>query len=137
MSALELMDPKMDALGSEPPQRSVAELLKNLPVDLAPGPAAAILDRLLALEVSYHGGASLHDSILECVALRGSCYRSVGDASPSKQVARTRPPVLWVCEAAREVVVAADIFEEEDFATSTTKVSKAVEEARRRGGRSC
>ena len=30
-------------------------------------------------------------------------------------------------------MVAADIFEEEDFATSTTKVSKAVEEARRRG----
>ncbi len=49
MSALELMDPKMDALGSEPPQRSVAELLKELPVDLAPGPAAIILDRLLAL----------------------------------------------------------------------------------------
>ena len=37
MSALELMDPKMDALGSEPPQRSVAELLKDLPVDLTPG----------------------------------------------------------------------------------------------------
>ena len=42
MSALELMDPKMDALGSEPPQRSVAELLKELPVDLAPGPATII-----------------------------------------------------------------------------------------------
>ena len=134
MSALELMDPKMDALGSEPPQRSVAELLKDLPVDLAPGPAAVILERLLALEVSYHGGASLHDSILECVALRDPATAALSDASPaSKAVAQTANLTLWVCEAAREVVVAADIFEEEDFATSTTKVSRAVEEARRRG----
>ena len=134
MSALELMDPKMDALGSEPPQRSVAELLKELPVDLAPGPAAIILERLLALEVSYHGGASLHDSILECVALRDPATAALSDASPaSKAVAQTANLTLWVCEAAREIVVAADIFEEEDFATSTTKVSKAVEEARRRG----
>ena len=134
MSALELMDPKMDALGSEPPQRSVAELLKDLPVDLAPGPAAVILERLLALEVSYHGGASLHDSILECVALRDPATAALADASPASQaVAQTANLTLWVCEAAREVVVAADIFEEEDFATSTTKVSKAVEEARRRG----
>lgn len=134
MSALELMDPEMDALGSEPPQRTVAELLPELPVELTPATAVVVLDRLLALEAVYHGGASLHDSVLECAVLRDPATAALSAVTPAAQaVAQTANLALWVCEASREVIVAADIFEEEDFATSTNKVSRAAQEARRRG----
>eukprot|EP00629_Pelagomonadales_sp_RCC1024_P002845 CAMPEP_0119283380 /NCGR_PEP_ID=MMETSP1329-20130426/28396_1 /TAXON_ID=114041 /ORGANISM="Genus nov. species nov., Strain RCC1024" /LENGTH=111 /DNA_ID=CAMNT_0007284049 /DNA_START=145 /DNA_END=476 /DNA_ORIENTATION=- len=66
MSACELMDPKMDALGDEPPQQTLEERVAANLVPLAPslGAARASLDRLAALEAAWHGGAGLHETVL-------------------------------------------------------------------------
>ena len=59
MSALELMDPKMDALGDEPPPQTLEERVAANLVPLAPSLEAvrAALDRFAALEAAWHGGA--------------------------------------------------------------------------------
>ena len=139
MSACELMDPKMDALGNEAPQPSVVERLRrgSIPLRLTVGAAVRVLDRLLALEVAWFGGASLHESVQTCFFARDEPFAAaleVCGAGPEGDgaVAGTLAVVaavacsLWVVEASRVAIVRADIYEEEDFCAASAASGSGV-----------
>ena len=132
MSACELMDPKMDALGDEPPQPSLEDRLArgDVPVDAAPRAARCVLDRLLALEVAWLGGASLHETVLGCAFARDAA-REAASSEAAFCVAAAAGCSLFVCEASRRAVLRADIYEEEDFAAGPSPPGKAAADARR------
>ena len=124
MSACELLDPKMDALGNEAPQPSVEERLRagTIPLRLELGAALRVLDRLLALEVAWFAGASAHESVLTCFYARDPVFdaaRSVDDSAGTAAVVAAVACSLWALEAARVAALRADIYEEEDFCASS------------------
>ncbi|KAH8075648.1 hypothetical protein JL721_1662 [Aureococcus anophagefferens] len=124
MSACELLDPKMDALGNEAPQPSVEERLRagTIPLRLELGAALRVLDRLLALEVAWFAGAFAHESVLTCFYARDPVFdaaRSVDDSAGTAAVVAAVACSLWALEAARVAALRADIYEEEDFCASS------------------
>ena len=66
MTAIEIGDPKMDVGLRRGDARTAAELIADgaAPVALAPDTLLAVLDRLMAMEVAWHGGALLPQTIL-------------------------------------------------------------------------
>lgn len=163
MSALELMDPKMDsgllATGAAP--LSVAERVRRKAIPLAFPSARDVLatvDELFRAEAAWIHGQPLPQTLLSCVymhrdALAALLHTLLPDATSHTEtekmearVARqlcalggtTRDSLLLVmvamavftvrtCSHVREMVVCADIYEEEDFSPGTSTALDALD----------
>jgi Arc/MetJ-type ribon-helix-helix transcriptional regulator len=157
MSALELMEPKMDR--DLKAQHSITDLLKSgaLPTtDAAFGDESVlcdVLDGIVTCEVAWHDGGSMPETLYTCLYLHPAAYGQLlkelqqGPAvrsalekvlkvemdSTAAAAAITVPEgcelmllltayvlaTLRCCCIARDVVLLADIYEEEDFTSNS------------------
>jgi hypothetical protein len=145
MSALELMDPKMDPPGAEVKPVDVAALLASgaLPLErLTLAEARALSLQLLVLEFGWCEGVSLAESVFTCLYLHPPALprlvAALADPSAGPDPAAAKPTVAAVAAAGdaplalralaalgviglkvvhltREAVFHADLYEEEDF----------------------
>eukprot|EP00850_Spirogloea_muscicola_P010052 SM000058S18482 [mRNA] locus=s58:84607:90615:+ [translate_table: standard] len=114
MSALEIMDAKMDAGMKSGGFRSADEAIASgaAPVDLTTEQLIDVIDQILACEAMWHAGSSMAQTIYTCLYLL--------------RLDRTESNVLLhaycrmvraTCSLIRNTVSQADIHEEEDFST--------------------
>ncbi len=83
----------------------------KLPVDLSASQILNIMDELMACEATFHNGQSLGHSVFICLYLhRLSLIKDTVFLAWARCFLRS-------CEYVRAAVAAADIYEEEDFAT--------------------
>ncbi|KAJ1456905.1 Mak10 subunit, NatC N-terminal acetyltransferase-domain-containing protein [Pelagophyceae sp. CCMP2097] len=124
MSALELMDPKMDAAGCEP-ARTIAELVAE---GVAPSRgltlarALGVAERLLAREVAWADGGAVAETVMTCLYCHDSVFAGVAAGAataPCAALAAVVTCTVQMVDVARRVVLRADIYEEEDFCPST------------------
>eukprot|EP00808_Paulinella_micropora_P029596 g2255.t1 len=111
ISALELMDAKMDA-GINPGQvMSYERALKEgkLSKEMTAHETLALMDGCMALEATWHAGHSIVDTLVPCLYL----HKPVLAADSLAQ--RFIVSFLHSCSLARNLVVKGDVFEEEDF----------------------
>jgi hypothetical protein len=114
MSALEIMDPKMDA-GMVTDSVTLEELLgtDHMPSDLTAEQIISLVDNMLTEEMRWLSGHSLAQTVFTCLYLhdltRISDYRYRAIAAA----------VLKSCAIVRNMVVRADFYEEEDFVPQT------------------
>ncbi|KAL3701462.1 hypothetical protein R1sor_019484 [Riccia sorocarpa] len=114
MSALEIMDPKMDAGMTTSGYKTVEEAIERgaAPVDLTISQIIDVMDHLLSCEATWHKGHSLAQTVFSCLYML--------------KLDRTTPNVLLhayckitraTCSLVRTAIVLSDIHEEEDFVT--------------------
>ncbi len=123
MSALELMDPKMD------PGMRELELQKEgkqagPKYDLTDGEMVAVMDKCLAAFVAWCSGHSLAHTILTCTytSHESRAVFQAPAAAGSESAVKQHPmlgifvrTLLILCAKVREVVRFADVYDEEDF----------------------
>jgi len=131
MSALEIMDPKMDpgmksVKYSEEEKRQRAKVAKELKrsSELTDAEILAIMDRCIACFVSWSQGHTLCHTILTCLYLR---TENVEDEKIPKVLRVFAIGLLRLCKEVRDIVMKADIYEEEDFMTNLFKFSLCEE----------
>ena len=124
MSALELMDPKMD--GDHEPTVDVATRVATgaLRFELSSAELSAVLERLLVCLVSWFDGGSLAETLFTCLYLHQPALahlhllrEQAGAAASSSLIALLAAvtTVLRTVGLQRKAVIQADIYEEEDF----------------------
>ncbi|KAI1341668.1 Mak10-domain-containing protein [Xylariaceae sp. FL0016] len=133
VSALEIMDPKMDS-GVLAERESLDEEY-DVSRDLLPEEILGIIDQLLCLEMAWHLGYPLSQTLLTCVyieALIQDCPQTIAQANFKQQAGRSpKLPVLFMvlrayclgliktCFYVNEIVRDELYYEEEDFVTNT------------------
>eukprot|EP00462_Mataza_sp_D1_P020444 CAMPEP_0175127060 /NCGR_PEP_ID=MMETSP0087-20121206/4189_1 /TAXON_ID=136419 /ORGANISM="Unknown Unknown, Strain D1" /LENGTH=757 /DNA_ID=CAMNT_0016409021 /DNA_START=14 /DNA_END=2287 /DNA_ORIENTATION=+ len=115
MSALELMDPKMDP--GMNPQDTVSLLgaleQNQLPLDLTVPQILSVMDELTASMMTWYNGHSIGHTLFTCLYLhRLSLIRSPFLLAFAKCLLKS-------CNFVRNIVLDADIYEEEDFYSNT------------------
>ena len=81
MSAIEIGDPKMDAGLDTANAPTADELVQqgHAPEELSSNEALAVMDKLLALQASWHAGNSLPQTVFTCLyLLRPDRYKKQG-----------------------------------------------------------
>jgi hypothetical protein len=161
MSALELMDPKMDAGANSDTVLTPNDRLQSgtpaqidpitarvtavfdigeLRLQLSPEEAVEIFDNLLRLELMWYDGNTLAQTIFTCLYMHPSVMTKLkelplvdpppADGEPvdgkvnvegmvGLAVAAFGTCLLKTCATMRNVILRADIYEEEDFAPGT------------------
>eukprot|EP00899_Mesostigma_viride_P004960 jgi/Mesvir1/14465/Mv05175-RA.3 len=116
MSALEIMDPKMDAGvytgGYQNPEEVIAS--GHAPLNLTGPQLILVMDELVAKEAAWHRGHSLAQSVFTCVYMLRPAY-----ASGNRVLAAYCAAVRALCAIIRSAVSRAAFREEEDFITQT------------------
>ncbi|GAB5359627.1 hypothetical protein AAMO2058_000559700 [Amorphochlora amoebiformis] len=117
MSALELMDPKMDPgmkqKNSEGKEVDFKHLdPKTVRMDLSLPELIAVMDQCLAFYVSWCNGQTLCHTVLTCVYTHPEFLEREGIPLPLSAFMHC---LLKLCHMVRNVVMRADIYEEEDF----------------------
>ena len=117
MSALELMDPKMDAGCNQQKSITVDEAIAQgkAPTELSNAQILSVMDELAACEASFHEGQSLTQTAFTCL------YMHRPSLAPPVLRAYINM-ILKTCAAVRRIVMDADVFEEEDFIGSRFNV---------------
>jgi hypothetical protein len=111
MSAVELLNPKMDAdsaISARPSDPPTA------PPRLRPHQLAAIADGLLACEATWHQGFSLAQTLLTCLYLHQPSL-ACGTDPPAPLLEAFVRFSAAVVHAVHSVIIRADIYEEEDY----------------------
>jgi hypothetical protein len=114
MSALEIMDPKMDA-GMVTDTVTVDKALGTplMPRELTAGQIVHLMDQTLVGEMRWLAGHSLAQTVFTCLYLHD--VRHIADY----RFAAMAKAVLKCCAIVRNMVVQADFYEEEDFVPQT------------------
>ena len=114
MSALEIMDPKMDA-GMITDAVTVEKAIDTalMPKELSTGQICHIMDQIMVTEMHWLAGHSLAQSVFTCLYLHNT--RHIEDY----RFAAMAQAVLKCCAIVRSMVVQADFYEEEDFVPQT------------------
>lgn len=114
MSALELMDPKMDAgmNTSTIYTLDVAMAEGKLPCELSIPQILAVIDELVACEANWHSGDSAIHTLYTCLYLHDP---DILKAPILRTYVRC---LLKTCDIVRAVILDANIFEEEDFSAN-------------------
>ena len=135
MAALELMDPKMDCPDrADPPD--VEALLAAGDIDFAP-PIAQLgpfLDRLVVHEVGWSQGYAFAETLLTCfyfhppvtAALKAKAAEAAAPAT-TKALYAAVLSLIKTCEVQRQIIIRADIYEEEDFSPQSLGRSAAAD----------
>ena len=118
MSALEMMDPKMDAGVINEKNVSVVpaeECFERGLVDLDPDVTTTLMsmDKLLALEMTWLRGTAMVQTLFTCLY----CQRPA--AIQNKILKVYCQGTLKTCEIAKRAASRASVYEEEDLSTST------------------
>eukprot|EP01089_Gocevia_fonbrunei_P023079 TRINITY_DN9579_c0_g1_i1.p1 TRINITY_DN9579_c0_g1~~TRINITY_DN9579_c0_g1_i1.p1 ORF type:complete len:765 (-),score=187.63 TRINITY_DN9579_c0_g1_i1:82-2376(-) len=114
MSAIEIMDPKMDSgIGAET-VRTLPELkeLGEIEEDLTIPQVLSIMDKLLCLEVMWYSGFSLAQTLFTCLHLHSP--KTIKHPHLKTFIIS----LLKTCFVIRTLVLRADVHEEEDFIAS-------------------
>eukprot|EP00937_MAST-01D_sp_MAST-1D-sp2_P000678 g678.t1 len=149
MSALELMDPKMDSGMESARVPTVDDRLRTGALAFDPWPRAHldarmvvhVMDKTLALEGLWYGGQSLPQTLLACLVLHPPAMRALlaradqamargkGGADVIEQTTEEDAlalvlcawcaALLHTCGMVRRIVLRADVYEEEDFSHPT------------------
>jgi hypothetical protein len=109
MSALELMDPKMDAGCTKEKSITLPEAFESVPSQLTDAQTISVMDELVACEASWHAGQSIGHSLFTCL------YMQKPDLAPSQILRVYIHLLLKTCQTVRQVILDADVYEEEDF----------------------
>ncbi|KAL2649468.1 hypothetical protein R1flu_017596 [Riccia fluitans] len=114
MSALEIMDPKMDAGMTTTGYKTVDEAIEKgaAPVDLTVAQIIDVMDHLFSCEATWHKGHSLAQTVFSCLYML-KLDRTAPNASLHAYCKITRA----TCSLVRAAIVLSDIHEEEDFVT--------------------
>jgi len=107
MSSIELMDPHMDA-GMAPEKPLLTP--EQLPESLTGAQLLAIIDRITATEVAWYDGCPLAQTLFTCLFLHDQCSHIKDEVLHAFATC-----VLKSCDIARQTIISADIYEEEDF----------------------
>jgi hypothetical protein len=114
MSALEVMDPKMDAgMITDTVTADKALGTPLMPRELTAGQIVHIMDQIMVCEMHWLAGHSLAQSVFTCLYLHD--IKNVAD----RRFAAMAQAVLKCCAIVRNMVVQADFYEEEDFVPQT------------------
>eukprot|EP00397_Hematodinium_sp_SG-2012_P031597 GEMP01033566.1.p1 GENE.GEMP01033566.1~~GEMP01033566.1.p1 ORF type:complete len:703 (+),score=146.80 GEMP01033566.1:23-2110(+) len=108
MSAIEMMDPKMDS-GFEVPL-TAEEAAKSLSVDPSDREQAHIMDEFLCQYVLWLDGHSLAQTILSCVYLH--CWDMLDRIPPLRTFCGV---LIEMIRVARDLVLDANFYDDEDF----------------------
>ncbi|CAM6083048.1 unnamed protein product [Calypogeia fissa] len=114
MSALEIMDPKMDAGMTTTGYKTVEEAIEKgaAPVVLKIPQIIDVMDHLLSCEATWHKGHCLAQTVFSCLYML-KLDRTTPNALLHAYCKITRA----TCSLVRTAVALADIHEEEDFVT--------------------
>ncbi|KAJ1478600.1 Mak10 subunit, NatC N-terminal acetyltransferase-domain-containing protein [Baffinella frigidus] len=114
MSALEMMDPKMDAGLLNPTVIPADEVLekKILPLDPDLETTVAIIDKVLALEMTWVRGTAIVQTLFTCLYCH--CPNDVV-GEPLKLYLQM---LLKGCDSTKKTVSKASVYEEEDFSVN-------------------
>ncbi|XP_057868332.2 uncharacterized protein LOC131075505 isoform X2 [Cryptomeria japonica] len=114
MSALEIMDPKMDAGITTCGFHSLEEAIESnaAPISLSILETIDVMDHLLACEATWHKGHSLAQTVFSCLYLL-----DVERTSPNPLLHSYCRTVRATCELIRSAVSDSRTHEEEDFFT--------------------
>ncbi|KAG6549103.1 hypothetical protein Mapa_009329 [Marchantia paleacea] len=114
MSALEIMDPKMDAGMTTTGYKTVEEAVESgaAPIVLTISQIIDVMDHLLACEATWHKGHSLAQTVFSCLYML-KLDRTTPNALLHAYCKITRA----TCSLVRTAIVLSDIHEEEDFVT--------------------
>jgi predicted house-cleaning noncanonical NTP pyrophosphatase (MazG superfamily) len=115
MSSLEIMDPKMDSGMNAENIKTIEEAieLNSLPKELTPQQVIGVMDRLFVLEAMWYEGFPMAQTLNTCLYLYNP------DVVPDPTLKAFIRAMLQRCNLVREVVLRADLYEEEDFLSST------------------
>lgn len=116
MSAVEIGDPKMDAGLDTATAPTPDDLVDQglAPLDLSASQLLATLDRLAAMQASWHSGNSIAQTVFVCL------YMLKPDrATVNIPLSAYCEAVRASCSAVRNIVLQASVCEEEDFVTHT------------------
>eukprot|EP01097_Dermamoeba_algensis_P004946 TRINITY_DN3158_c0_g1_i1.p1 TRINITY_DN3158_c0_g1~~TRINITY_DN3158_c0_g1_i1.p1 ORF type:complete len:781 (-),score=175.37 TRINITY_DN3158_c0_g1_i1:896-3160(-) len=117
MSAVELMDPKMDSgmLNGEVLTTEEALSLKKIDPDhlLTPAQLISLMDALLEQEALWCSGQTLANTIFTCL------YAHQATSLTSVYLSPFILSLLKYSEYLKEMIIRADIYEEEDFIANT------------------
>jgi len=108
MSALELMDPKMDSGMNSTTPISVDSLLEKL-TPLTVSELIAVMDELAACEISWVNGHSIGHTLFTCLYL----HQPQKIASPILKA--FVDILLKTAQLIRQAIIDADLYEDEDF----------------------
>ncbi|CAK4080744.1 unnamed protein product [Aphanomyces euteiches] len=139
MSALELMDPKMDSGMLAPDQAilTVEERLERGTIPLtfsSAGDLVATLDRIEQCEVAWRNGQPMAQSLLTCLYFH-PCVTEALLSAPPTSLGTTKSDTLgivfraYLCLALKSIMIQrfailrADVYEEEDFAPLSSDIS--------------
>eukprot|EP00898_Chlorokybus_atmophyticus_P008315 jgi/Chlat1/8485/Chrsp80S07932 len=116
MSALEMMDPKMDAgmHGGGYPSIDEALAASVAPVDLSIAQTIDVMDELLSCEATWHQGHSLAQTVYTCLYMHRPEL-----TSPNLYLHAYCCAVRTACNTVCAAMNRARVHEEEDFATHT------------------
>lgn len=114
MSALEIMDPKMDAGMAGCGVITLEDAIENgkAPVSLSTPQLIDVMDHLLACEATWHRGHSLAQTVFSCLYLL-----DLDRTSPNALLYSYCKTIRAVCNLARNVVATIHSNEEEDLFT--------------------
>ncbi|KAH8968898.1 hypothetical protein BDL97_02G006600 [Sphagnum fallax] len=114
MSALEIMDPKMDAGMATTKYKTADEAIESgaAPINLSVHQLVDVMDHLLACEATWHKGHPLAQTVFSCLYLL-----KLERTTPNSLLHAFCTSVRATCSLVRTTVALADIHEEEDFVT--------------------
>jgi hypothetical protein len=114
MSALEIMDPKMDAGMATTKYKTADEAIESgaAPINLSVHELVDVMDHLLACEATWHKGHPLAQTVFSCLYLL-----KLERTTPNSLLHAFCTSVRATCSLVRTTVALADIHEEEDFVT--------------------
>ena len=123
MSAIQIMDPKMDVgmapPEGEPPIKTTRQLVEEgrAPLHLSDADAVYVFDALLACEATWHTGQALATTVYTCIYMHD--WERL-EAAPNPVLRAYFEAVRCSCASVRHAVSSADIYEEEDFLLATS-----------------
>jgi hypothetical protein len=127
MSAVEIMDPKMDPCCGVIGQKFDDFIAKRLaPVgSLTPSSILQLFQELFVREIAYLDGASLLESVNQCIYIWPQAWKLLTDESNetdlySKILMAYMKVVVASIDSVHQTVLTADIFEDEDYQASST-----------------
>jgi hypothetical protein len=121
MSAVEIMDPKMDPCYGIHGQKFDDMVTKNIPSSITPETILQLFRELLIREVAFLDGASLLESLNQCYYLWPQSWKTLQDHQDvsSKILLSYVKSLLISLNSVHQSVLTADIFEDEDYQPSS------------------
>lgn len=140
MSAVELMDPKTDPCFNIQPPLSIDEIVtSNIPSEMSEFDVIRVLKTLIINETAFLDGASLLESINQCVFAWPQAWNMLtsNDNTEGRVLAAYCRDLVSSSSLIISSTLSADIYEDEDFAPSskvTTEQDSEVELSEIRSG---